>query len=369
MCVLAPLLSAVGPADGDEASMARRGQGGANERKRINLALQGGGAHGAFTWGVLDRLLQDDRLEVEGITATSAGAMNAAMLAQGLMDGGRDGARDALDRFWRRVCEVSAPLRQAFDLLRLPGPSGNAFDLGGSLGFAAFDFATRMFSPYQLNPLNVNPLRDLLVEMLDEARLQCCQAVKLFIGATNVKTCRIKVFETHEVTVDVLMAAACLPSLYQAVEIDGEPYWDGGYMGNPALYPLIYNCESTDVVIVHINPILREAVPVTACDILDRMNEISFNSSLMREMRVIEFVTRMIDQGIIPQDKMKRMFIHSIEDERAMAELGVSSKLNPDWRLLSYLRDAGRRRAGEWLEANFDKLGSESSVDVRAKFL
>jgi NTE family protein len=339
----------------------------ADNRKAINLALQGGGAHGAFTWGVLDRLLEDGRLSLEGISATSAGAMNAAIVAQGLMAGGNEAARHALDHFWRRVshmARVTSPVQPSwFD--RVFG--GWSLDLSPS--YVMFDFLTRMFSPYQFNPGNYNPLRELLLDTIDFERLRQCEATKLFIAATNVRTSKVKIFEMHEVSVDVLLASACLPFLFQAVEIDGEPYWDGGYMGNPAIFPLIYHCGSRDIVVVHINPIERAETPTTARDILNRINEISFNSSLMREMRAVEFVTRLIDEGKVTNGHLKKMHIHSIEAQDVMTGLGVSSKLNPDWEFLTYLRDVGRERASQWLDANFDRIGNASTVDISAKFL
>jgi NTE family protein len=337
-----------------------------DNRKAINLALQGGGAHGAFTWGVLDRLLEDGRFTFDGISATSAGAMNAAVMAQGLMAGGPDAARRALEAFWRRISHMAhaSPVQQSwFD--RTFGGWG----LDYSPSFAAFDFMTRVFSPYQFNPANLNPLRELLLDVIDFERLRQCEITQLYIAATNVRSGKVKVFETPELSADVLLASACLPFLFQAVEIDGENYWDGGYMGNPALFPLIYNCKANDVVIVHVNPIEREELPTTATEILNRVNEISFNSSLMREMRAIQFVTDLIDSGKVTNGGLKKMNIHSIEDQEVMTKLGVSSKLNPDWGFLTYLRDRGRERAEEWLDGNFDHVGRKSTVDIAARFL
>jgi NTE family protein len=339
---------------------------GGSEPKAVNLALQGGGAHGAFTWGVLDRLLEDGRLAIDGISATSAGAMNAAVVAQGLLEGGPAAARAALERFWRRVSLMAAasPVQQSwFD--RLFG--GYALDFSPSYQF--FDFMTRLLSPYQFNPSDINPLRDLLVESVDFERLRAGGGAKLFVAATNVRTGRIKVFESRELSASVLLASACLPLMFRAVEIDGEHYWDGGYMGNPAIFPLIYGCAARDVLIVHINPIERQEVPTTAREILNRMDEISFNSSLMREMRAIQFVTDLIDRGQVKDGKLKRMLIHSIEAQDVMAGLGVSSKLNPDWDFLTHLRDVGRARAESWLALNYACVGRESTVDVRANFL
>jgi NTE family protein len=334
--------------------------------KSINLALQGGGAHGAFTWGVLDRLVEEERLGFDGISATSAGAMNAAVFAYGLSEGGRQGAKRALANFWRRVSHAAAfgPL-QPTALDRLFGNKA----LEWSPNFILFDLLSRVLSPYQFNPLNYNPLRDVLAESVDfeKLRMTCCP-VKLFLSATNVRTGKVRVFGNDEVNVEAVLASACLPFLFQAVEIDGDPYWDGGYMGNPCIYPLIYDCDSTDVLIVHINPLERKHMPHTAAEILNRINEISFNSSLMREMRAISFVTKLIDSGEI-KSNMKRMLIHSISANEVMNELGHTSKLNADWDFLVNLRDSGRAHAERWLAENFDRVGRESTVDIRATYL
>jgi NTE family protein len=334
--------------------------------KMINLALQGGGAHGAFTWGVLDRLLEEERLGFDGISATSAGAMNASVFAYGLAEGGREGAKRALANFWRRISHAAAfsPL-QPTALDRLFGNKS----LEWSPNFMVFDMLSRLLSPYQLNPLNYNPLRDVVSACIDFEKLRktCCP-VKLFLSATNVRTGKVRVFANDEVNVDAVLASACLPFMFQAVEIDGDPYWDGGYMGNPCIFPLIYECESTDVLIVHINPLERKHMPHTAAEILNRINEISFNSSLMREMRAIIFVTKLIDSGAIKPD-MKRMLMHSIAANDVMNDLGHTSKLNADWEFLVNLRDTGRAHADAWLKENFDRLGRESTVDIRATYL
>lgn len=336
------------------------------ERKIVNLALQGGGAHGAFAWGVLDRLLEDGRIAFEGISATSAGAMNAAVLADGLAAGGADGAREALESFWRRVSRsgMYSPLQPTlYDRLT------HNHSLESSPAFVAFDMMTRLFSPYELNPFNNNPLKRTLEQSVDFERLRAQEAVKLFLSATNVRTGKIKIFRTDEASAEALLASACLPFVFQAIEIDGESYWDGGYMGNPALYPLIYECDATDIVVVHINPIVRAETPKTARDILNRINEISFNSSLMREMRAIAFVTRLIEDGAVTDGTMKQMRIHSIDAEDFMRTLGVSSKLNPDWEFLTHLRDIGRSSADKFLDAHFADVGVRSSIDIREKYL
>jgi NTE family protein len=335
--------------------------------KTINLALQGGGAHGAFTWGVLDRLLEEETIGFDGISATSAGAMNAAVFAYGLSEGGRDGAKKALANFWRRVSHAAAfsPL-QPTALDRFFGNKS----LEHSPAFMIFDILSRVLSPYQFNPLNYNPLRDLVAECVDfeKLRMTCCP-VKLFLSATNVRTGKVRVFGNDEISVDSVLASACLPFMFQAVEIDGDPYWDGGYMGNPCIYPLIYNCDSSDVLIVHINPLERKHMPHTAAEILNRINEISFNSSLMREMRAISFVTKLIDSGALKSDGMKRMLVHSISADDVMNELGHTSKLNADWEFLVNLRDTGRAHADAWLAGNAEKLGRESTVDIRGTYL
>jgi NTE family protein len=321
----------------------------ANE-KPVNLALQGGGAHGAFAWGVLEKLLEDGRLTIEAMSATSAGAMNAVVAAYGLSIGGPDGAREKLEEFWRRISnagQLYSPVRSFPWEHWLQGSPNSEF----SPAFFVFQAMTHVFSPYQINPFNFNPLKDVLTEVVDFDRLaKCNKAPRLFLSATNVRTGKIKLFGNEAVSADVVLASACLPYLFHAVEIDGEHYWDGGFMGNPAIFPLIYNRGSKDVILVHINPIERKRLPRTAAEIFNRMNEISFNSSLMREMRAVAFVTKLIDDNVLDRDKYSRMFIHSIRDDAAMAELGVATKLNPDWDFLCRLRDSGRAKAAEWLE-------------------
>jgi len=339
--------------------------------KTINLALQGGGAHGAFAWGVLDRLLEDGRIGIEGISAASAGAMNAAVLADGLAkgglaQGGRDDARAALASFWRRVSDAAtfSPLQ--------PSPIDRLFNnhaLEASPAFMMFDVMSRMMSPYQLNPGNYNPLQKLLEESVDFERLRASSATKLFLSATNVRTGKVRVFRNHEMTADAVMASACLPFMFQAVEIEGEAYWDGGYMGNPAIYPLIYHCDSADVVVVHINPIERPDLPRMAHEIMNRINEISFNSSLMREMRAIAFVTKLIDDGKINDDSLKRVLVHAIAADDVMQKLSVMSKMNADWPFLTQLRDDGRDHADSWLKSTFEHVGKQSTIDIRNTYL
>ena len=230
------------------------------------------------------------------------------------------------------------------------------FSLDHSPGYFLMDLATRLFSPYQLNPWNFNPLRDVLEAHVDFAAMRDHSAIKLFLAATNVETCKVRIFQCSDITADAVLASACLPFMFQAVEIDGEFYWDGGYVGNPAIYPLIYQCESRDVVIVHLNPIVRRGCPRTAAEIMNRLNEVSFDSSLMREMRAIAFVTSLIERGKLSQDEAKQMLVHSIRADEEMVHHGVSSKLNSQWSFLTHLRDKGRAHAERWLASHFDAI-------------
>ncbi len=338
----------------------------------INLALQGGGSHGAFTWGVLDRLLEDGRLSFDGVCGTSAGAVNAVLLAHGLMHGGRDGARATLADFWTRVGRQGAKMNPWASLFgRDPLADGAHQPFLAAQHWAAEAF-TRSFSPYQFNPLNLNPLRALLLECVDFEALHHCTAVRLFLCATNVRSGRVRIFQNASMSVDAVLASACLPHLFQAVRIDGEHYWDGGYMGNPALYPLFYETTTRDVVIVMVNQMRRDALPKTPEAIADRVNEISFNSSLMREMRAVEFVTRMLDQGWLKPEhagRMRHVLVHMIRADAAMARLPAATKISADPRFLASLRDLGRDSAAAWLDAHHADIGQRSSIDLRAEFL
>jgi len=348
-----------------EASLGRPSSAAAAVRT-VNLALQGGGAHGAFCWGVLDRLLEDERIGFDGISATSAGSMNAVVMAYGLTEGGRSGAKAALAGFWRRIGHAGAmsPLQPS-----LWDRMSHNHSLRHSPAFMAFDLVTRMLSPYQLNPGNYNPLRRVLEDTVDFEAIRRRCPVQLFLSATNVRSGKIRLFHNDEITADAVLASACLPFMFHTVEIDGEAYWDGGYMGNPAIYPLIYHCTSADVVVVHINPVYRDEVPTSAGAILSRVNELSFNSSLMREMRAIAFVSRLIDDGTVPAGRMKRMNVHAIADEEFMQGLCLTSKLNADWEFLLHLHAAGRARAEAWLGETFEALGERSSVDIGETYL
>lgn len=328
--------------------------------RRINIGLQGGGAHGAFSWGVLDRLLEDGRIELDAISGTSAGAMNAVVAADGLAEGGPECARERLETFWRTVSvgALTSPIRRsAFDMLF------SSWGLDHNPALMVCDMLTRVVSPYQFNPLNFNPLRDLIERSVDFDRVRRATCVRLFISATNVQTGHAKVFTGHEVSLDAVMASACLPYLFQAVEIAGETYWDGGYMGNPVLSPF-FQCHSRDVLLVQINPIERPQVPKTAREILDRVHEISFNSSLIKELRFLDFVNRAIRRGEHAERGFKELLVHMISGCIAFESLSPSTKLNGEWAFLTHLRDLGRKAADEWLRTHFDRIGRESSLDL-----
>jgi NTE family protein len=335
--------------------------------RSINLALQGGGAQGAFTWGVLDKLLTYDALHIESITATSAGAMNAVVVAQGLIEGDGDHARKLLTEFWRKVSTAASML--PFKPTMVEKMMGAGGDIGFSPSFIALDYMMRLFSPYQLNLFDINPLRSIVEETVDFEAIRKNKKIRLFVNATNVRTGKNKVFKTEEMTLDMVMASACLPFIFKTVYIDGEPYWDGSYSGNPPIYPLIYHAESQDVVFVQINPLHVEEIPTNASDIMNRINEISGNTFLMGEMRAIAFVKRLIDEGKLPAKDYKNMRIHMIEAEEIMSSLKPSSKLNADWTFLSHLHNIGTQAAEDWVEKNYDKLGKEGTIDVRKEFL
>ncbi|MGI9352549.1 MAG: patatin-like phospholipase family protein, partial [Rhizobiaceae bacterium] len=289
--------------------------------KQINLALQGGGAHGAFTWGILDKLLEDGRLDIVGISGTSAGAMNAVVMADGLQRGGADSARERLENFWEKLSNLgqfSMIQRTLFDRAR------GDWSLDLSPGRMMYDAFTMAFSPYEFNPMNMNPLLDLLKSEVDFDSVQACTSIQLFLCATNVRTGKTKVFKHHEITSDTVMASSCLPEVYQAIEIDGEFYWDGGFMGNPPLYPLFYHTDCPDVLLIQINPVERDEVPRTARGIHNRLNEITFNATLLRELRMVEFVTRLIDHGKLDMNTYKRINMHSIGPAEEMLELSSS---------------------------------------------
>ena len=325
----------------------------------VDFALQGGGAHGAFTWGVLDRLLEEPWLRIDGISGTSAGAMNAAVLVHGYVDNGANGARAALENFWRRVSRAAllSPLRRTpLDVLL------GRWTLDHSPVFVAMDLMARLFSPYDLSPGGANPLRNILAETVDFGRLAQA-SIKLFVTATNVRTGRGRVFRNGEITPDVLLASACLPTLFQAIEIDGESYWDGGYSGNPTITPLVRECRSQDTILVQINPVERPGLPRSARDILNRLNEVSFNAVLLKELRMIALLRQVAQPDNSESAKWADMRIHRISSD-VMVELGYSSKLNAEWEFLCMLRDEGRRAGDAFLSTHHDDLGRRSTFDL-----
>jgi NTE family protein len=327
----------------------------------VDLALQGGGSHGAYTWGVLDRFLQEPWLKIEGVSGTSAGAMNAAVLAQGHARGGSDGARAALDEFWGSVAKAAlySPFRRSpLDVLM------GRWTMDTSPLFLAFDLAARVLSPYDLNPHGTNPLSEILAECIDFEDVRRAP-IRLFITATNVRTGRGRIFRNADLTPDVLLASACLPTMFQAVEIDGEPYWDGGYSGNPTITPLVRECASRDTLLVQVNPIERGGTPRSAREILNRLNEVSFNATLLKELRMIAILRQIANPGNSEGAQWAEMRIHRISSE-IMTDLGYSSKLNAEWAFLSMLKDEGRRAAGAFLDAHGDDLGHRSSLDLDA---
>ena len=336
-----------------------------NGAKKVNLALQGGGSHGAFTWGVLDAILEDGRLDVEAITGTSAGAMNAVVFVQGYLDGGREGARAALAAFWASLSDTSALMPASRDVLeKLFG----AVPFEDTPAFFWLDAMTHWSSPYEFNPLDINPLRDHLSKTIDFAKVRACEDIKVFIAATRVDTGTIAVFERAQLTVEHVLASACLPQMFQAVEIDGAAYWDGGYMGNPALFPLFYKSTTPDIMIVQINPIRRAELPRNARDIQNRLNEITFNGAMMSELRSIDFVSRLVDEGKLSRDDYMRPFVHRVEADAQLLSFSASSKYDTSQPFLEKLRDIGRAAAKDWLAQNYDMIGKADTLDLRMAF-
>ncbi|WP_331375780.1 patatin-like phospholipase family protein [Sinorhizobium chiapasense] len=326
---------------------------------RVDLALQGGGAHGAFSWGVLDRLLEEPWLAIEGISGTSAGAMNAAVMAHGYTVNGAAGAREALGAFWHKVSEAArfSPFQRGpLDVLL------GRWTLDHSPVFVAMDMMARVFSPYNLNPTGANPLRAILAETVDFGRLSA-SPIKLFVTATNVRTGRGRVFRNGELSPDVLLASACLPTLFQAVEIDGEAYWDGGYAGNPTITPLVRECTSQDTILVQINPVERPGTPRSAREILNRINEVSFNAVLLKELKMIALLRKVAQLEDDEGARWASMRIHRVASD-TMTDLGYSSKLNAEWEFLTMLHNEGRRSADAFLDAHGDDLGHRSSLDL-----
>ena len=326
----------------------------------VDLALQGGGSHGAFTWGVLDRLLEEPWLRIDGISGTSAGAMNAVVLVAGHLEGGPEGARNALQNFWRRVSDAAllSPLQRGpLDVLL------GRWTLDTSPAFIGLDLLSRLFSPYDLNPTGINPLQSSCCAKASISRFWRPRRSRLFVTATNVRTGRGRVFRNADITPEALLASACLPTMFQAIEIDGDPYWDGGYAGNPTMTPLVTECNSQDTILVPINPVERPGTPRSISEILNRLNEVSFNATLLKELRMMAILRKVADPGSGEGARWARMRMHMVPNN-VMVGLGHSSKLNAEWAFLTMLRDEGRRSAQVFLDKHADSLGKRSTLDL-----
>ena len=339
--------------------------------KKINLALQGGGAHGAFTWGALVRFLEDERIEIAGISGTSAGALNGAAVKSGLVCNGREGAIENLAFVWDKIAGVQ-DLRMSEWLMPIPpGAVSSALEYSPIYKFG--EAWTRMVSPYAYGPFYKNPLAD-VVAALDYESVCSHLGPKFFVSTTRVRNGKLRVFKEDEVNGDVILASACLPTLFRAVEMydseteQTEAFWDGGYAGNPALFPLFDQNLPDDIVIVNINPLERTELPISPEQIQNRINEISFNSSLLRELRAINFVQRMLDDGTMQTGQMARVYVHMVSDDALMNELSVATKTVPNAYVIHALQKAGYRAADDFLTAQFDQIGEGSSVDLRDMF-
>ena len=335
--------------------------------KPISLAPQGGGSHGALTWGVLERLSEANEIDIKAITATSAGAMNAVAFAAGMAKGGAKGARESLEGFWREVSTRSAP----FAAIRGPNVPAPLKALSPWTPFNMLSMLSSFASPYDLNPFDYNPLKDALAKAIDYDAVRA-SGITLHLAATNVESGRARVFTGDEVNLETTLASACLPQTFKAVEIDGEAYWDGGYMGNPSLFPLIYSDAPHDILLVMLNPFRRAGIPKTAGAIQDRLNEINFNSSLIGELRAIGFVQKLLDDNMLVEDKRgnyRQLYLHTISGGGAICEYGLETKYDTRWPFLLELRERGRALANEWLNVCGPKVGRESSVDIASEFL
>ena len=353
-----------------------------------NLALQGGGSHGAFTWGVLDALLEDGRVAIEGISGTSAGAMNAVALAHGFAQAQgkttsktksdpREAARASLSNFWEGIVSMGAmgnmleAQRAPFDMLMgsLGGDASPVGQMMASMSNMWSSAMTQSMSPYQNNPLDINPLKEFLEKNIDFEAIAALTDIKLFVVATGVSTGKAEVFSGKRITSKAVMASACLPTLFKAIEIEGEHYWDGGYSGNPAIHPLIYNCRSRDIMLVQINPIKRDKLPTTAAEIMDRMNEITFNAGLLAEMRAIDFVKRLIAQGKLDANHYKDILMHRIDGGELLEQYNAASKVSTNRQMIHKLRDLGRACTQKWLKQHIDQIGKQATLNIARDYL
>ncbi len=333
----------------------------ASGKKPVNLALQGGGAHGAFTWGALDALLVDGRYEISGVSGASAGAMNAVVLADGLREGGAEGARKQLKQFWRAVSldgRLDTTQRKLLDVYL------SAFD-PLKFGERLWQGASSFLSPYDFNPLDINPLRGTLTELVDFPALRASEGPKLYISATDVTTGKIRIFERPELKAEMVMASACLPTLFKAVEIEGTPYWDGGFSGNPPLFPFFYGTDCLDIILIQLDPIVRPGTPDSATEISQRMNEITFNAPLLAEFRAIDFVAKLIDMGKLEGMPYKKIRMHVIEGGKALAAYTADTKLQADYDLFRKLFDLGRSAGEKFIADNHDAIGVRGTLEIR----
>jgi len=336
-----------------------------SKNKIVSIGMQGGGTHGAFTWGVLDYLLEDGRIDIEGVSGTSAGGMNCLALCQGMAEGGKESARKSLYRYWKILSEKSKEIGM------VPTPFDNmkgGHGISSNPLFAMMGQISKNFSPYEWNPQNKNMLEDLVKELFNFKKISTYEALKVFLCATNVRTSKLKIFTGEEITPEAVLASACLPSLFQAVNIDGEDYWDGGFIGNPAIFPLIYNCEAPDILVILLTPQHRHKTPKTLDEIKWRMTELSLINTLTREMRAIQFVSKLIDEGIADKTKIKKVNMHIIENPQFFADLDHTSAMNSDWDFLLYLFEKGRETAEKWVKKNYSGVGVRSTANLSEEF-
>lgn len=330
-------------------------------KKKIALALQGGGSYGAFTWGVIDFFLEDNRLEIESISGTSAGGMNAVALAHGIMKGGPEEGRKELGDFWKKVSQEGGRYTTH------SSPAAKYFMKSTQL---FFNVMQNFYSPYQFNPLNLNPLKETLEQVFDFKKLRAFKGTpKIFLCATHVSSGKLKIFHTKDLSAEVMMASACLPTLFQAVEVKGEHYWDGGFVGNPVIYPLIYDTDATDVVVVQLSVMRRPALPTTPQEIIDRQKEITYNACLMREMRSISFISNLMDEGLLNTPSMKRMYIHMVRNESLFSQIDLSSAMDSRLDFITMLYEEGRKTAKKWLEKNYSFVGVKTTAEIDKDFV
>jgi len=336
------------------------------QKKNVAIALQGGGSHGAYTWGVLDSILEDNRIHVEGVSGTSAGGMNAAALAQGINKGGNAEARNTLRALWGKIGELAQNSPIKVDPMN---KALKKFNISQNPAFLFMQYMSNMLSPYQFNPQNIHPLADVVEDLFDFNELQSTKHCKLFLCATHVASGKLKIFKGNEISHKALLASACVPSLFQAVEVNEEYYWDGGFIGNPAIYPLIDNCDTADILIIQIRRVHDPKLPTTVHEIQNRLGEITQNSCLTREMRTIAFITKLIDDGVVAPDALKRLYVHMVRDDAFFSSIDRASGFCNDPEFLDHLFKAGRRAGKKWIEDNYDSIGKKTTADIEYDFV